>query len=56
MMSAVALGARHRSLLGPNGAGGGGGGGGGADGGNGSDDNFSDDESTPLTQDIYNGR
>lgn len=35
---------RHRPLLGPTGAGGD------------SDDNFSDDESTPLTQDIYNGR
>lgn len=48
MMSAGAA-IRHRPLLGLNGANGGGGGGD-------SDENFSDDDSTPLTQDIYNGR
>lgn len=42
-MSAAA-GARHRPLMASNGPGGD------------SDDNFSDDESAPLTQDIYNGR
>ena len=40
---------RHRPLVTT-------GGGGGAGGPGDSDENFSDDESTPLTQDIYGGR